>query len=700
MDRQVRGIDNPTGRLRSACPARPALTAGYWLAAALVFATTAAAADPEPTEIDLFQKPALHADLAGLEHLVETGQYRLAEHALRARLRQFRSVAGYHYILAATLAATGRSDAALESLENAVRLGFSGDGGSLLGDFSDLLKNPRYAGLTRRIAANRAKVQSRTPGGSPGPVEQQTAIVSRNNTDWDPQAKVLRVAFRFDDAGPGEGVVPVGTGDAGEEPSLNRLYAIGQAAGNHGDLYDNRDRDHSTLTRSEFPQLAFVEYVEDARKARVHYGLNPGLRFNAVTVGNSSMAVTGGLFWRSLPRLALTTREGPHRLFEEYSGNHLYIYPGHRDHDADHGDLYPANTPYMLISQGSSGSDKPFLRAVVSILAAFNPAVKDFLKRNNLIMPTVQMIFRRGLKSVSSDEDYLSGTAHPTVFSAAEIDLPAMIERAASLDVLGIPPMVRLAVVEETAVRPEIDFFGGGSLRLFDTPGAIARLGRSTAASHRMRISAEDTEDPNGRDLIFHWIVLRGDKDRIRIAPLNGTASVVDLEIPWHDRRLVPGTEKLASNRVDIGVFAHNGMHYSAPAFISFFFPANQWREYDRSGRIRLVDYQRSPLNKRYADPALFPLRDWSDRYHYDGAGRLIGWTRNRAGGSTQFTRHGARVIEVDSFGRALRAAVVRYDLERRAGGLNHVIEATTGEELRYSYRSRTDRYGRLVNPE
>ena len=170
------------------------------------------------------------------------------------------------------------------------------------------------------------------------------------------------------------------------------------AAGNHGDLYDNRDGDHSNLAPVSLPQLTYVEYAAAARDARAHHGINANHFFNAITFGNSSTAIVGTAFWRSQGRLALTDGNAPRSLFRHYATNHIYLYPEHRDHDPKHGDVFPANTPYFVMSQGSSGSDKPFLRAVGSILAAFRPEVKAFLRTANLIAPTVQMILRRGQK--------------------------------------------------------------------------------------------------------------------------------------------------------------------------------------------------------------------------------------------------------------------------------------------------------------
>jgi hypothetical protein len=91
-----------------------------------------------------------------------------------------------------------------------------------------------------------------------------------------------------------------------------------------------------------------------------------------------------------------------------------------------------------------------------------------------------------------------------------------------------------------------------------------------------MMVSAEATRDPNGRPLLFHWRVLRGDPERIKIVPVDETAATVELSIGWHERRPVHGRPELTTDRVDIAVFADNGRELSAPGFISVvFLPTN-----------------------------------------------------------------------------------------------------------------------------
>src|SRR5690606_7764782 len=131
--------------------------------------------------------------------------------------------------------------------------------------------------------------------------------VEENNVVWTPQLGLFRVPLAFKETTEAE--ISTDRGEVGR--LLRKWYAAGTAAGNHGDLYDNRDSDHSNMNYKSLPQLTRVEYGEAARKRRLHHGLQRPFLFGAVTIGNSSTAVTGGAIWRSQPRLALTTPGGP-----------------------------------------------------------------------------------------------------------------------------------------------------------------------------------------------------------------------------------------------------------------------------------------------------------------------------------------------------------------------------------------------------
>src|SRR5581483_6607075 len=63
--------------------------------------------------------------------------------------------------------------------------------------------------------------------------------------------------------------VCVGAGPVGD--LLRKWYAQGTAAGNTGDFYDNRDRDHSALHRPTYPQLDEIMYTAEERKKYIDW---------------------------------------------------------------------------------------------------------------------------------------------------------------------------------------------------------------------------------------------------------------------------------------------------------------------------------------------------------------------------------------------------------------------------------------------
>lgn len=533
-------------------------------------------------------------------------------------------------------------------------------------------------------------------GASPAAVMAGVALASPANVATDPVSGLLLARFSFDDPLPRRAPW---RRRAPDDPALRQLaqwVARGRAAGNVGDLYDNRDRGHSRLAAPERPQLAFVVYDPVLAAAGIDYGLNWRLGFDAIAFGNSSTALTSGPFWRSHPRRAMTDPRLIAGLAMLNRTNQIYVYPEHRDHDPENGDLFPAAIPYLLVSQGSSGSDRPFLVALEAALAALKPDVKVWLAERGLIAPTLQMLLRRSMKGVVTDADYMSGAAHPSAFEGGAIQIDRLISRANALTRDAAPPAAGLRVIDEP--DPQADLFGEGlSERLFDTHAAVARIARGPAFRRRYVLEAF-AHGAEGRPVRFHWRALRG---AARIEPLDPEGRRAVVEIDWQARVAVPDRPDLASSRADVGLFADNGAALSAPAFFSLAFPPGEARSYDPAGRPQVIDYGASA--KGYADPALFPLLPWADRYAHDAGGRLLGWTRRRmkgaagdaGGGETAFTRHGARVLTRDAQGRPLTAAVVTLELrEGGPGGRAVVEEAETGAIATYAYAGEADLLG------
>ena len=439
---------------------------------------------------------------------------------------------------------------------------------------------------------------------------------------------------------------------------LRHVLATTPANGHRGVLYDNRDRGHSALPSGAFPGLARLRYSPELRGD--DFGLALRFRFPAVVLGNSSTALTRGPNARSLTRLAMTEPGLARLVFALAANNHLYVYPEHRDHDAvDH---YPSNWPYTVTTQGSSGSDRPFLDAFAMTLAAFSRETMQAMADEGLVVPTLQMILRRNLRGINGDAGYYTGAAHPTVFDAGQLRPERMIGHAASLTPDALPPMVRLAIVSE-------DFAAGAGLagrseRLFTTPSAIARVWRGHEGRKRMTVSAAGTQPRGDVPLRFRWVLLRGDPAKVDIAT-DAFGATAEIAIDWHDafEMASPG-EALTTSRVDIGVFAVSDGEPSAPAILSVSFPTHQARTYRQSvGKapvLESIDYDAFARGATF-DPVLHWSAPWKDEALRDGDGAITGWRRTDAAGT--------RTVPAAPEGPA-------YALETSPGGLP-VLAAT-----------------------
>jgi len=559
---------------------------------------------------------------------------------------------------------------------------------------------PRAVG--QFVAQRRGVFHYHRDGTSGGPAEPSGNFRWENDVPTLLKTLVLAVAACASAAQAAETPVeqPIATAKGRAGDLLRRWDAEGTAAGNAGDFYDNRDRGHSRLHLPLFPQVTPVAYSPEALQRRADWGMQRTV-LPHVAFGNSSTSgnpVQNG----SHVRTYYSDARGLRFLFTQYLHNNLYVYPEHVDHDPGHngprwGDLFPANTPYVVASQGSSGSDQPFVRAIAYTLAAFRPEVKRKLIRLRVLMPTFQMILRSTGRHLAGPEDYLTGKAHPSAFDARNLDTVKMVQLAHEIREDTIPPLVRLRVVEEDASRNGLDYFEPGKgERIADTPCAVARVVRGRAYRRRMVVSAEDSRDANGRPLAFHWAVLRGDAGRIRITPQNPAGSVAEVVVPYHARRPVAEGAELESNRVDIGVFAHNGAYYSAPAFLTFLSLDNEHRTYSDDGRILEIQYGAYSADLRVADwEAFFRLLEPGGESWATGLLRRQFTNAELAALLEAAGCHGNAVAEYADAGEKHKAAsaaldrakqkkdAAEEDYERAVGAR----ERTFNEETKHAFR-------------
>jgi hypothetical protein len=358
---------------------------------------------------------------------------------------------------------------------------------------------------------------------------------------------------------------------------LNELYSQGRAAGNAGDLYANRDNLHVNFCHDwtpspDCPQANRLFYQHDWQISGGGAAASP---YSQPTLGQASYSgsVTGGIK-HSIVYDKYRSQAGADQLYTLYSKNNLFMYPSLHEESSE-GNPNVANTPYVIATRqicdcgagflrihDASGSEMPFIELGMAGLAAFKPDVKERLKEKEALMPTLQALMRYAHRSVSSESDYLSGSAHPSSYLAHYLDgqniLPAydareLVDAANSLTLASAPPVVRLSVVSET--------FSSGE-KVFATPGAIARKVSTGSPSREMTVSAESSVNPDGStgNLEYRFVVLKGQSRATVTQDGSERASI----------EFAPGDSR---ERIDVGVFARKsgGAYWSVPGMISLY---------------------------------------------------------------------------------------------------------------------------------
>ena len=648
-------------------------------------------------ETHIFLRPEQNADVNQLLQqmvlLARQGDYKRAELVATQAVKRMPDNALAHYNQACMRSTNGKLDGAIRSLGRAIDLGFRNvKHMSRDPDLQFIRSDKRFADLLKR--AQKPFEPKKTY--KPTAVNNGIATVTAANTEWNAQKNTLIAHFEVNKAILKRRSICQRKDKVGQ--LLRKWYAEGTAAGLAGDYYDNHDHDHSNMNYAAFPQLTRIEYSADAKKHRVSRGLQTRMLFNGVTIGNASVANVRKPFWRSMTRQFMSDAISTQLVYSQYINNHIYFYPEHRDFDPKpYGDTFPANTPYVITSLGSSHSDKPFMEAVACTIAAFRPEVKTKLVRNGQLMSAVQMIFRYCNKNIQSDVRYLSGRAHPAVFDSSQLDVAEMALMAHAMKAETLPPMVQLRVVNESR---DVNYFHfDPTEEMFTTPAAIARVYRTLSAEKTIIIDASGSRDLNDRKLSFHWKVLEGDADKVVIKPLKEDGSLAKITLRYHPRRKSKHT-KLDCDRIDIGVFADNGDFYSAPAFVTSYSIANEYRIYDEQSRLMSIDYAHPEISKKYTDPLLSSRKNWRDEFHYHENGQMTGWSRFRDGKPTEeFAPNGALVTKRDGQGRPLEGKLIGY----QATQINQypsLTQKNTERKVLFEYANDADVTGtmRLAN--
>ncbi|MEZ5384224.1 MAG: hypothetical protein R3F13_01785 [Prosthecobacter sp.] len=387
-----------------------------------------------------------------------------------------------------------------------------------------------------------------------------------------------------------QGVAVVTTRGDEVGKKLNEWFLDGDAAGLSAITYENRDGQHSPLNTALYPQLQVFHGKEKNTGAATELRKQP-------TIGNCSMA-SAATQLGCLPRLYMMDPGGNRFLALQYLNNNLFVYPEHQDHDpgangiGGYGDLLPLNTPCLLISQGSSFTDQPFVQALLSTTAAFPKDTQKLLIEKRMLCPTLQSIFRQSNSLVQNPEDYFTGKAHPVVFDGTVINEEKMVQIAHEMTPEKIPPVALIKIIEETMIEPVKNYFeipGVYSWKISDTPVSVGRILRGNEAEHGMLLSLEQTINPGTKPMQLRASILQGDPRFVRVESAPGKA-VMRVRVRWQPP--IINASRIRSHRIDIGIFADNGESISAPAIISFYMLPNEMHFYDEQGRVSEIHYQ------------------------------------------------------------------------------------------------------------
>lgn len=629
-----------------------------------------------------FELPALGVAEKRASGLLNAGSVDQAIRAFDALVKRYPTVPRIHVNHGIALALRGRESLAIDAFETGARLGFqrfrqvAG-----IAPLAKFMAHPRMKALVAAAPATPPPEVTLSPA-LPAIAQAGQLVVRSENVDFLAGPNILLVRTQFPER---PNARFVAAGDAPWVGVINRLHAAGKAAGNHGDLYENRDGNHSILDLKAFPQLTRMIYDADiAQKHRLARGVNLNVITDAITLGNSSTAFEAGPQWRSLVRHAMTIPDGGRKLFDQHRANQIYIYPEVRDFEPE-ADHFPGYFADQIMSVGKSYSDQIPMQAAALALAAFQPAVKAEIKRRNLATPIVASILRRAQKRMQAG-DFLSDAGHRSALDPEAIDLMQVITLANSMTMADIPPRVAIGLEGEPGLSAHGNVFAPIPTEvIYTAPTSIARRAYGTFFN-RTYIMRAVTE--GGEPGPFEWRVLAGDASRIVIKPLEADGSRVEVMIPWH--KPFATAEGEITTRVDIGVFVKGGATWSSPAVLSLDFPRHQTRKYAADGRVLSIDYADPARAQVYADPRISFLRQWRDDYIYSDRG-FEGWIRTQAGRETRYSATGDIVSALDALNRPVSGIVPQYQVKRQPNSSRLIFVVPSQQSVRWRYSGPTD---------
>ena len=331
--------------------------------------------------------------------------------------------------------------------------------------------------------------------------------------------------------------------------------------------------------------------------------------------------------------------------------NVLGVYGIGTDYAADEVDRIFGWSPVALVYYDNDTPDE-LVRICDEAWRAMNPSVRAKGGVRQLLG-----IVRRAQKCVKSENDFMSSLAQRPAFSVEDIDEDKVLDLASKLDkpYPEIPAIARAEMGFE--VTPITDLWNPP----YDRPIACRSI------HHAVYIArwAEKTGKlvvMVRRDLgELVWKTLQGDVSKVRFTKKDSVKEgedefdVMEIACDYQEAFDVslPNGMKMRSTRVDVGCFRVVDGVASMPAIVSVFYMPAEKREYGDDGILKTIDYTKPQIPGWM--PHFCPKANFKDSFLWTEDGKCIGWMRTDSEGQqTEFTRDGLVVMTRDKLGRPL----------------------------------------------
>ncbi len=631
--------------------------------------------------------------LSTLQTFIQTVQrkdFLAAEKAALEGVKLFPNDANWHYNVACIYVYQQRYKEAMEWLTLAVDRGYY--------HVNQMRKDPDLAplregketkeaflALVRRVEEIATKPQQNATLQracvEPVKTGDEFSVTPKNTQwEWDPQqggfmTTLVRLLPREEVpayTGPYADIVAPWSKEALEKEGIRAHYNL---------LYVNRDEDLSQPNVNGNPFVNLVVYGNEAMKSKAHIGPANG-RFSSglidiPVIGSSTTFFQKLPFWRSVPRFIATNGPMTALAYRLAFSNQLYIYDATADISMKfRGDILTAMQPFYMVTADTTlppfngplngvKAQEEIVELAFAAVEAMRPETRNAMFKSKRFVWTMQRLFREAQRDAKG---ILDPKAHPVAFNLAQIDAKQLLERAHAMTPEMLPPMFAIRMRREDRPIQYVDYFDPTNSELYaDTSMSISRIVRGRDYTRTMTIEAMGEAG-----LRYHWFVVNGLEDKIRIKPLTSDGSITTIEVDWHGVYSTPNGTSI--RRVDIACVATRADGVSsAPAFVSLRYLANEQRTY-KDGVLTAIDYTPSANGFVYEDPAITTHKNWKDIFNYDGNGRCLGWTRYAPMKAPEtFTEQGLRLIGADDTHASHIAEPVIYQprINPRSDGLS-----------------------------